>query len=403
MAKRLLICSFLIIAILSAAGIYHIFSIRFKIGDVYPPYSSLRTDPLGTKIFFESLSDLSGHNLKRDYDPVPKWEGSKDTTLFLLGTSPGILEISHKENRQILSWVLSAGTRVVISLNSQKRSFLTASDKDKESKKEEKDEDNSKKDGKDKDQDIKTDYSLTKLLGFKITPFIKDQADSAELSYTESDVDLPQSLKYKPINYFSDLNEGWTVLYSQNDEPVIIFRKYGQGIIILCADSYIFSNEAMMSHRYPRLLSWFTGPGKQIYFDESHFGIQKKTGMIDLAYKYRLQGVIVVFIFIALLYIWKNAVAFVPPRSYSDEKIQIIRSDRDYLDGLISLLQRYIPEKELIKTCIEEWEKANAKGRLLPGASIRSARDLEKLAENYDKPSQVYNSISKKLTERKSL
>ncbi|MGD9158293.1 MAG: hypothetical protein PVG39_07805 [Desulfobacteraceae bacterium] len=402
MAKRLLICSFLIIALLSAAGIYHIFSIRFKIGDVYPPYSSLRTDPLGTKIFFESLSGLNGCSLKRDYDPVPKWEGSKETTLFLLGTSPGILEISHKENRQILSWVLSAGTRVVISLNSQKGSFITASEKDEESKKDEKDDKNSKKDEKDKDNDAKTDYSLTKLLGFKITPFKKYHDESAELTYTNSEIDLPQSLKYRPANYFTDLNAGWTVIYSQKDKPVIIFRKYGQGTIILCADSYIFSNEAMMSHRYPGLLSWLTGAGKNIYFDESHFGLQKKTGMIDLAYKYRLQGVIFVFIFIALLYVWKNIVAFVPPRSNSHERIQIIRSDRDYLDGLISLLQRYIPEKELIKTCIEEWEKATAKGRLLPGA-IRSARDLEQFTKNYDKPSQVYNSISKKLKERKSL
>ena len=403
MGKRTLILSFLGIALLAATGIYHIFSIRFKIGDVYPAYSSLRTDPLGTKVFFESLSDLKDYNLERDYDSVPKWEGNKYTTLFLLGTHPAILEISNKENRQILSWILSAGTRVVISLSSQKASFLADSIKGEELKKDKKEENNSKKDEKNEDPDTKTDYSLTKLLGFKIAPYMKDQTESAELSYLNTEIDLPKSLKYKPMNYFTDLKEGWEVLYSQKNEPVIIFRKYGQGTIILCADSYMFSNEAMVSHRYPRLLSWLIGPGKKIYFDESHFGIQKKTGIIDLAYKYRLQGVIFVFILLAILYIWKNAIAFVPPPNNSYDRTRIIRADRDYLDGLISLLQRYIPENELIKTCIVEWEKTAVKGNIFPGSSIHSGRDLEQFVKNNERPSQIYNSISKKLKERKTL
>lgn len=405
MAKKVLIFLFLITALLSAAGIYHIFSIRFKIGDVYPPYSSLRTDPLGTKVFFESLSGFRDFNLQRDYDTVPRWEGNDDTTLFLLGCNQGILEMSHKENRQILSWILSAGTRVVISLNYKRAVFFTAPEDDDESEGDKKDEDSSGDDekGKEKDKDkkIKKDYSLTKLLGFKIAPFGKDRSESADLSYTESELDLPHSIKFKPSYYFSDLNESWTVLYSQKDKPVIIFKKYGQGTIVLCADSYIFSNEAMMSDRYPRLLSWFVGRGKRIFFDETHFGIVKQTGMIDLAYKYRLHGVIFIFIFLTLLYIWKTAVPFVPPRSSANKKARIIRADRDYLDGLISLLQRYIPENKLINTCIEEWEKAYLKGKKLPGSPVSSAVDLEQLAANYEKPSQMYNSISKKLKERK--
>ena len=35
--------------------------LRFESGDVYPVYSSLRSDPLGTRAFYDSLEDLEGY------------------------------------------------------------------------------------------------------------------------------------------------------------------------------------------------------------------------------------------------------------------------------------------------------------------------------------------------------
>ena len=34
-------------------GLLHLFALRFAQGDVYPPYSSLRSDPLGKKALYE--------------------------------------------------------------------------------------------------------------------------------------------------------------------------------------------------------------------------------------------------------------------------------------------------------------------------------------------------------------
>lgn len=406
MAKKTLIYSFLLISLLAAFGIYHIFSIRFGIGDVYPHYSSLRTDPLGAKIFFESLADFTNYTVKRDYDPSPKWEGGRDTTLFILGLHASTLKKSDKDTHQILSWILSSGTRTVISLHSKGSAFTTDSKKDEKTKKDKQEKNISKKDRQDKskNKDKKTDYSLLKLWGVKISPVKKNDVSSlADLAQTVENINLPPSIKCRPAFYFTDLDDRWTILYSQRERPVIIFKNFGGGTIILCADSYIFSNEAMMSDRYPRLLSWLVGPGKQIYFDESHFGIQKTTGMIDLAYKYRLQGVLAVFLLLAVLYIWKNATPFVPPHNKEYDKMRGIKTERDYIDGLISLLQRYIPAGDLIRSCIKEWGKASTHGKRYTGPATHSARDLEKLADTHKNPSQMYNSISKKLTERKPL
>ena len=42
-------------ATLFVLGVIYLFLLRFEAGDVYPPYSSLRADPLGTMAWYESL------------------------------------------------------------------------------------------------------------------------------------------------------------------------------------------------------------------------------------------------------------------------------------------------------------------------------------------------------------
>jgi hypothetical protein len=53
---RSVLLALLLIAFLSGVG--HLFVLRFQTGDVYPAYSSLRSDPLGARVFYESLENL---------------------------------------------------------------------------------------------------------------------------------------------------------------------------------------------------------------------------------------------------------------------------------------------------------------------------------------------------------
>ena len=41
------------------AGVIRLFQLRFEAGDVYPPYSSYRADPLGTRALYQSLENLN--------------------------------------------------------------------------------------------------------------------------------------------------------------------------------------------------------------------------------------------------------------------------------------------------------------------------------------------------------
>src|SRR5687768_18470710 len=66
-------------------GLVKLFQLRFSTGDVYPPYSALRADPLGTKIFYESLRALPGVTAgrnERQLDHLGRGEGA---VIFLLG------------------------------------------------------------------------------------------------------------------------------------------------------------------------------------------------------------------------------------------------------------------------------------------------------------------------------
>jgi len=68
-------------------GIAHLFVLRFEAGDVYPPYSTLRGDPLGAKVFYESLNALPGIAVERNEKPLSKFSSNETASLFYLGAS----------------------------------------------------------------------------------------------------------------------------------------------------------------------------------------------------------------------------------------------------------------------------------------------------------------------------
>ena len=409
MANRTLILTFFVFAIIFVAGIYYIFSVRFSVGDVYPHYSSLRSDPLGCKILYEGLSSIPGNIVKRDHNTVPTWEGGKDTTLFILGLKSGVnnstLKYPGQQNYKIISNLLSSGTKIVISLYPKaltldpltlKHSQDNEIDEDEKKKEKDKQDINSKK-------EKKPDYSFLKKWGFNIRTVDKEEMNTADLADIPENADLPASIKMYSCHYFTDLDDKWDILYTLKGNPVIISRKYGGGTIILCADSYFISNEAMVSDRYPGLLSWLVGPANEIYFDESHFGIQQDIGIIDLAYKYRLQGVLLTLILIAGLYIWKNTTPFIPPQDNNELQSAGIKAEKDHFDGLVSLLQRHVPVEDLVTICIKEWERSVVKEKAYVRSDLPSVKELEDMAVLRSKPSLIYNSICKKLTERKQI
>ncbi len=179
---------------------------------------------------------------------------------------------------------------------------------------------------------------------------------------------------------------------------------------MLSADSYYFSNEALRSEPHPELLAWITGKNMRVVFDESHFGIQKNPGIASLARKYRLHGFFLGIIVLAVLFVWKNSVYFVPPLTDRSGETNDVVSEKDHRKGLISLLRRNIRTQDILKLCIREWKKSFPDTREIPQNNLDEMVKMENiiLKDNsrfakHDDIIRGYNKICRILSKKETI
>jgi hypothetical protein len=148
----------------------------------------------------------------------------------------------------------------------------------------------------------------------------------------------------------------WRAIYSVGDVPVVLERQLGAGTVVICADSYSVSNEALRRAREPGWLSWLVGRPGRIVFDERHLGVEEATGVVTLARRYRLHGFGVGLLLIAALWGWRALMPLVP-RSASNglagEDPTVIGRDSSF--GLQTLFERRVQRGELPALCLEAW------------------------------------------------
>ncbi|MEP6662723.1 MAG: DUF4350 domain-containing protein, partial [Verrucomicrobiota bacterium] len=286
-------------------GLARLFQLRLEHGDIYPPYSSLRADPLGTKIFYKSLQKLRGIDAARLYEPLRKVESGRDKTLFLLGTSPGSLaQVPRADVDEIETFARNGGC-VVIALPpiSTKNWQMRRGEKDLREKREaeKKDQKKSPSKKKIKSEEDEADSKIVSLfeewsLSHAVSDLETDDegvAQPVRVTRVSEDVSLPSEIPWHSGFYFHDLTNQWREIFQrETNQAVVIERSFGQGRIILATDSYLFSNEAMRHHRQSLLLAWFMGGNHGMLFDETHLGVAADPGIATLARKYRLHGLV---------------------------------------------------------------------------------------------------------------
>lgn len=386
-------------------GLAHLFKLRFEAGDIYPKYSSLRADPLGTKALFESLGDLVV--ARRNYRPLSKLGAVQKTTLFYLGVKTHDLRFTPEEFRGLERFVADGG-RLVISFFPSYQSQTTnrfparitppASGgptnlppwKQKNI-----------PIGADEFEDSRTVFVTERWgLDYGFDPMQKDERGIYQpvLAFRNDSLDLPQALSCHTSLFFTQLDKTWRIIYARtNEQPVLIERDYGAGTVVLSADSFYFSNEALRKERQPELLAWLVGPGQDVVFDETHLGVEENPGLASLARKYRLHSFFAGLILLAGLFIWKNSARFMPPY---EEELQRAQGDlvagKESAAGFVNLLRRNIAAPNLLTVCIEEWKKSCRRGVPLAKLErIQAVIDSEnKLPSKERNPVRTYQSIS---------
>ena len=386
-------------------GVVNLFLLRFEAGDVYPPYSSLRSDPLGTRAFYESLDNLDNIVASRNYYPLSKIKSGKDTTFFYLGAKIFNSDSVDKDLLKSFEHIARSGGRLVIAFFPIMKNPLkplceekTLEDSRENNLKEEKDNCPAKDD---------KFVSLAERWGVSIRYDETKGKNKKNAFKAESNIkDLHVPVSLHTAKYFDDLSDSWEVIYASGVRPVIIEGKFGKGTIVLSSDSYFFSNEALRAQRHPELLAHFMGLNSKAFFDETHFGIKKSFGVVYFVRKYRFHWFATGIVLLAVLFVWKNSVCFVPPHKDEHEgNEESFASDKDYTQGLISLLRRNIPKEKILKACVEEWEKSIEQDKMVSSDKLERIKEVverkEPNAKKDKNPVNGYKTINEILSQGK--
>jgi hypothetical protein len=398
-----------------ALGVIRLFQMRFDAGDIYPPYSSLRADPLGVKAFYESLQNLPGLSVRRFFQRNAKLQGGPQRVLFLLGTTRSDLDLLPLEDDKTLTAFLFSGGRIVISLlpaASQTQddgplftnSAPPAAPPRPPAKRQPPARDNTNS-----DPSLPALVSLLAKtgLGLKYDNLSLDEDGLSRSELAEAvhaPAGLPPLLSWHSGAYFDITDTNWQTLYQRKRHPVIIERAFGAGSLVLSTDSYFLSNEALRRERHAELLAWLVGGHRDIIFDETHLGVEERPGVAALLRQYRLQGVLLALALLAALFIWKNSLPLVPPPpDEPEEGGGVLVQGREASAGFASLLRRGLSPADILFTCFAEWKSACARQ---PRAAARLPA-IEKIIEEEKarppasrRPVEAWQAIRQILAER---
>jgi hypothetical protein len=286
----------ILIAAAFAWGVLYLFGVKFTEGDVYPEYSSLRSDPAGVKLLYDSLSRIPGLNVFRNYLPLDAFSGA-GTTLVLLGMSPEALS----QNGVALQKIAGAGNRIVAALA---------------------------------ERPVAEDAGLEKSWQVRLE-FDPNRRHTHRFWFTEA--------------------AGWRVLEQTGGKILTIEREFGNGTVVLLAEGDDFSNQSTIASDGLDHIIEVLGDRPYIVFDENHLGIAESATVVALARRFRLTGLALGLAIVLALWIWRASSPFPPPRPAGETRLE----GRTSHSGLLTLLRRHVPERDLLQACWEQWHSAN--------------------------------------------
>ena len=296
-------------------GALYLFGVEFAAGEVYPEYSSLRTDPDGTRLLYESLAALPGVTVERNYRAL-EFLPDGGVTVLLLAIPAGSFGGDAEPYLRNMEASARRGNRMVAALSFKGGEVSPKFDQ------------------------------LTKMWGVKIAVAPKARAH--------------------PL-FFADA-PGWTELDRAGTRSLAVERTFGKGSIVLFAESDAFANDATVAAKRFSLVTQALGSNTHVIFDEQHLGIAEAGSVVALARRFHLTGVAFGLALCAVLVLWRNGVDFPPPsRAATAARL----AGRTSHSGLITLLRRHVPPPALAAACWQQWLNGN-RGKVSPERLARA-------------------------------
>lgn len=389
---------FLILAALFAGVFLHSMGLRAGKGDIYPPYSASRHDPLGGSGLLDAYERLPGVSAVQNQTSLMSIDGlGENDALFLLGLPSSSFDgIRVPDQSPVLQAVRDRGTRLVITLHPDSffGSDLVLEDgnddtdgedwlekrrrlrEEREKKKKggpgvETDQKKKKEESKEKeseDEEPKKESPLGPKLGQRFHLALKPEKGAnmpaggwkAEPGSTIQDQPVPPLPAWRSPWRFEpagDDGKEWKTVAAVEKKPVIVERRFGKGSIVMTTDSYFASNEALRQGGDGVLLLWLAGGKTRILFDETLHGSEQKLGVVKMLRQYRLHGVLIGILFFLVLWAWRSASSLAPGNEDLEKGLvgEGRVSGEDTQSGFVRLLRRNILGKELIAQCLQTW------------------------------------------------
>jgi len=396
-------------AVVLVTAVLRLFDLRFASGDIYPPYSSLRADPLGTRILFESLAACDGIEVSRNYDALGEIASPERTTLLFLGGDTRLDAPMVEGETQMLQRFVLRGGRIVVTMRPMHGDIFPDEDPDEEPGDEAEEDEDSESEpeengGDDSDADkpgecrgptCKTGCVTTEdWLGVRADrlPMLAagDEDPPMALLHPDAGVtSLPSRVSCHTRLTFptNRLESEWRTLYTLEDQPVVVEKNMGRGTVVLSALSYFVSNEAMVAERHPALLAWLIGDRDTIVFDETHHGVMRRSGVAVLARAYGLHWAGLALLILGALFVWRNAAPLVPrvvASSGSSAADPAAVRGRDARSGMCNLLSHHIPSSAILGLCVDEWQRTCSRDGRGDEAILERVR--ERIREEEERP-----------------
>ena len=469
------LCACLLCAAVFLLGLVRLFELRFERGDIFPPYSTLRTDPLGASVLYESLDRVPGLSTRRYFEQTFTSDDGRAHALFVLGApAEADFELPRGEFDTLQRFVYNGG-RLVIAYAPRAELEPTGDEADTEAPdqptvgekrsrrhrqtseagapggqsqtnragapdpasatnrihatnqvskpwhpgpRHNRRRPNSPEDREPTDQPDDEDprdellhyTELSKEWGFQLQMKSLETNDDGQIQFPPARrlaalPDLPSVLVVHTALCFTNLTNGWSTVYQRDPAaPVLVERRFGAGTVVLVADAYPLSNEAMFKDRSPALLAWLLGGGREVTFDEAHLGLVEQPGMATLMRRYRLHGLVLSLLLAAGLFVWKNSVSLVPPPPETEAGDGPTVVGRDSASGFVNLARRGIAPPELINVCFAEWKTSSPRFGTLSPAQRRDVerlvREQAALEPHLRRPVENYRVLSQLLQRR---
>ena len=408
-----------------------VLKMRLSSGDIYPHYSSLRSDPLGTRALYESLQRLPDVTVARSYRPVASIEGAdENSTVLLLGVPRASLVWLDIDEQDALLRTVADGARLVVAVNpglvprtgkaaeaewwrrhqrirkAQRESGEVGRELTPEKRKEIIEELRRESREGIEGEDVELFDNLFSRLGIRVVvPENFERPDEGwEIEGNEA---LPLALPdwFSPCR-LDRLGPQWEVLAAVADtgEPVIAERAYGRGTVVVASDAYFASNEALWSAASSEFLLWLVGENSKVVFDESIHGAQRSSNVADWILRHRLHGAVVGMLLVAGLFAWRSGSSLVPRRPDLDAGLDGSNAvaGEGIEAGIARLLRRSVPPATLLGRCLSLWRESATPGLGERGSSRSElAEEMDAAAGSGGDPVTGYREIVKILQRRR--